>query len=71
MLTKVEEDLIELLKAFGLDMMTTVSIVDLCETDENRRTMIKWIIAYYDKHGQISEDTIQKMGLRLTGDRKK
>ena len=71
MMTQVEEDLIELLKAFGLDMETTVAIVNLCGTDANRRTMIRWIIEYYDKHGQIGEQTIQKMLLRLIGDRKK
>ena len=71
MMTKVRSDLIGLLKACGLDVETTVSIVVLCKTDENRQTMIDWIIEYYDKHGNISEDTIQKMLLRLIGDRKK
>ena len=69
-MTEVRSNLIGLLKACGLDRETTVAIVGLCKTDENRQTMIDWIIEYYDKHGQIGEQTIQKMLLYLTGDKK-
>ena len=70
MISQTEHRLIALLKGCGLDRETTVAIVGLCETDENRQTMIDWIVEYYDRHGQISEQTIQKMGLYLTGERK-
>ena len=69
-MTETRSNLIRLLKACGLDMEATVATVGLCRTDENRQTMIDWIIEYYDKHGTISEQTIQRMGLYLTGTRK-
>ena len=70
MVTQVQHDLIRLLKSMEIDMETTVSIVALCRTDENRRKMIQEIIYRYDQKGTVTEQDIQKIGLYLTGTRK-
>ena len=71
MVTQVQHDLIRLLKSFGLDMETTVGIVALAKTDENRAKMIRMIITLYWEKGEVTEQDIQKIGLMLTGSRKK
>lgn len=70
MVTQVQSNLIELLKSLGLDRETTVAIVTLCETDENRAKMINSIIEIYDQKGTVTEQEIQMIGLMLTGERK-
>ena len=70
MITETEGNLIDLLKACGLDRETTVAISILCKTDENRQKMIDLIIEQYDRTGEVTEEYIQKVGLYLTGDRK-
>ena len=70
MISQIESDLIRLLKACGLDRETTVSVVGLAKTDENRQKMIDMIIARYDQKGEVTEQDIQKIGLILTGERK-
>lgn len=71
MITQTEKDLIQLLKSFGLDMETTVNITILAKTDENRAKMIQMIITLYREKGEVTEQDIQKIGLMLTGSRKK
>ena len=71
MITQTQHNLIRLLKSFGLDKETTVAIVGLAETDENREKMIQMIITLYREKGEVTEQDIQKIGLMLTGDRKK
>ena len=71
MVTQTQHDLIRLLKSFGLDKETTVAIVGLAKTDENRAKMIQMIIELYRETGEVTEQDIQKIGLMLTGDRKK
>ena len=71
MLSQTEKDLIRLLKSFGLDQNTTVSIGILAKTDENRKKMIQMIIELYYEKGEVSEQDIQKIGMMLTGIRKK
>ena len=70
MLTETEKNLIRLLKSFGLDKETTVSIAILAKTDENRKKMMKMIIELYYEKGIVTEQDIQKIGLMLTGKRK-
>ena len=70
MLTETEKNLIRLLKSFGLDKETTVSIGILAKTDENRKKMMKMIIELYYEKGVVTEQDIQKIGLMLTGKRK-
>ncbi len=71
MLTVTQKNLIRLLKSFGLDQETTVSVVVLAKTDENREKMIQMIIALYREKGEVTEQDIQKIGLLLTGKRKR
>lgn len=70
MVTKVQSDLIELLKACGLSKEDTVAELVLLKTDENRQRMIDEIIHRYDEKGEVTEQDIQKIGLALTGDLK-
>ena len=67
MLTQVQKDLIDLLKYLGLDKDTTIAVVSLCKTDENRQLMIDTIIERYKAKGEVTEEDIQKIGLILTG----
>ena len=71
MISQTEKNLIRLLKSFGLDKETTVSISILAKTDENREKMIQLIIELYRERGEVTEQDIQKIGLMLTGSRKK
>ena len=71
MVTKVQHDLIRLLKSFGLDMETTVSLVAIAKTDEYREKMIQMIIALYQEKGEVTEQDIQKIALMLTLSRRK
>ena len=71
MISQTEKDLIRLLKNLGLDKETTVGISILAKTDENRETMIQTIIDLYQEKGEVTEQDIHKIGLILTGDRKK
>lgn len=71
MLTQIESDLIGLLKSLGIDRETTVSIVILAKTDENRKKMIQMIVELYHEKGEVTEQEVQKIGLMLTGIRKK
>ncbi len=70
MITEIESNLIRLLKACGLDRETTVAIVALARTDENRATLIDWIIERHDQKGEVTEQDVGKMLLLLIGDRK-
>ena len=70
MVTKVQHNLIRLLKSCGLDKETTVAVVALCKTDENREKMIQAIIDRYYQKGEVTEQDIQKIGVMLTGHRK-
>ena len=70
MLTQTEKDLIRLLKSFGLDKETTISICILAKTDENRKKMMQMIVELYDEKGEVTEQDVQKIGLMLTGIRK-
>ena len=70
MVTKIQSDLIRLLKACGLSQEDTVAELTLLKTDENRQKMIDEIIAIYDRKGAVTEQEIQMIGLRLTGDLK-
>lgn len=70
MVTQIQHNLIGLLKNLGLYKETTVAIVALCKTDENRQRMIEEIINRYDEKGEVTEQDIQKIGLALTGDLK-
>ena len=71
MISQTEKNLIRLLKSFGLDKGTTTATVTLAKTDENREKMIDMIIDLYLEKGEVSEQDIQKIGMMLTGDRKK
>ena len=71
MISQTEKNLIRLLKSFGLDKETTVATVTLAKTDENREKMIQMIIMLYREKGEVTGQDIQKIGLMLTGDRKK
>ena len=70
MVTKVQSDLIEMLKACGLSKEDTAAELVLLKTDENRQRMIDEIIHRYDEKGEVTEQDIQKIGLALTGDLK-
>ena len=69
-MTETRRDLIILLKECGIDRETTVAIVNLCKTDENRGKMIQMIIRRYEQKGKVTEQDIQMMGLYLTGELK-
>ena len=66
MITKIQSDLIMLLKACGLDKQTTVAEVALLKTDENRQKMINAIIERYKMKGKVTDQDIAKMGMMLT-----
>ena len=70
MVTQIQSDLIGLLKSLGLNRETTVSIVALAKTDENRAKMIQMIVTLYMEKGEVTEQDVQKIGLMLTGIRK-
>lgn len=70
MITKIESDLIGLLKSLGIDRETTVNITILAKTDENRKKMMQMIVELYDEKGEVTEQDVQKIGLMLTGIRK-
>ena len=70
MVTKVQKDLIMLLKSLGLSMEDTVAELALLKTDENRQKMIEAIIARYGSKGTVTDQDIQKIGVMLTGELK-
>ncbi len=70
MVTKIQSDLIGLLKACGLSEEDTIAELILLKTEENRQRMIEAIIYRYDQKGEVTEQDIQKIGLMLTGDLK-
>ncbi len=67
MVTETQKDLIMLLKSCGLNEDTTVSVVGLCKTDENRDKLIEAIIDRYDQKGNVTEQDILKMVVMLVG----
>ena len=70
MVTEVQESLIYLLKDLGFDKDSTVGIVTLARTDENREKLGQAIVARYDKYGTVTEEEILKMLLILVGKKK-
>ena len=69
-MTEVRSNLIGLLKACGLDEESTVATVALAKTDENRQTLIDWIIERYDQKGKVTDEDVGKMLLVLVGKKK-
>ena len=70
MISEIESDLIGMLKSLGLDKDTTVSIVTLARTDENRLKLLQMMSDRYLERGEVTEQDVGKMLLLLTGKRK-
>lgn len=69
-MTEIRSDLIGMLKSIGLNEDSTVGIVQLAETDENRLKLLQMMSDYYMERGSISEETVGKMLLMLIGSKK-
>ena len=70
MITEIQRKFILLLKSIGLDKETTLATDDLARTDENRQTLIDWILEYHETRGQVTDEVVGKMLLYLIGERK-
>ena len=65
MVTQTEKNLIKLLKCFGLDKETTVSVSVLARTDEIREQLIQETIARYFDKGAVTDQDVLKLLLML------
>ena len=70
MITEIQSDLIGMLKSMGINKESTLAIMSLTETDENRLRLLQAIAQLYKEKGEVTEQDILKMILMLIGSRK-